>query len=296
MSTSNKIFSFFCDWKKCPDELLASSFAEILDNGVSNFVFGEIWMERILQEPKFVATLRHLAGNRVKFHDMHAPYGECYDLACPGTGRRDELIKDHIRALAYASDFGCRTYTIHIGAYDSVFFHTPNEVIRPLALESLEKLVPWAEKYGVILAVENAFERSNTPDEVMYYVDYFDHPYVKCCFDSGHALIMDTYPGKGEYGDYMKNDVWSGKVENYTGAFEKMSPLMVTCHLHDNDGFSDQHKIPGDGIEKWDILAGKLLNNAPELLSIQTESVIWGYGISITKTISRFREIFPGLF
>ena len=295
MSEKKVEFSFFCDWSRCPDELLTSGFAEFADNGVNNLVFVDPWITRILKEPEFVGKLRYMAKDKVRFLGMHAPYGECFDLACAENGRREALIKDHARAMAYAADFGCRTYTLHIGAYDSVFFHKPNCDVRPLALASLEKLIPYAEKYGVIIAVENAFERSNTPDEVMYYVEQVSHPNVKCCFDSGHALVMDTYPGKGEYDNYMKNDVWSGKVENYSGAFEKMAPAMVTCHLHDNNGFSDQHRIPGDGIEKWDILADKLLNHAPALQSIQTESVIFGCGVSIAATIARFREIFPGL-
>ena len=129
----------------------------------------------------------------------------------------------------------------------------------------------------------------------MYYVNSVNHPNVGCCFDSGHALVMDTYPGKGAYDSYMTDEVWSGRVENFSEAFESMAPAMVTCHLHDNDGFSDQHLAPGDGIENWEVLAGKLLTLAPKLMSIQSEAMVFSRGLAVTDVVRRFRRIFPDL-
>lgn len=295
MSNEKLVFSHFFDWQAIPDALFRSCLNEIYEAGVRNLVFADSWIIRILHEPQDMGMFRHLLQNKFITNDMHAPYGECYDLACADRGRREDMIRDHQRAMGYASDFGCRTYTLHIGAYDSVFFHKPNEEIRPLALDALEKLIPSAEKYGLVIAVENAFERSNTPEEVMYYVNAVDHPNVGCCFDSGHALVMDSYPGKGEYGSYMRDQVWSGKVENFSGALEVMAPAVVTCHLHDNDGFSDQHMPPGIGIEKWDALAEKLLTQAPRLISLQSEAVIFKNGYAPSDVIRRYRKIFPGL-
>ena len=286
------IFSHYCDWYRLPDEALPSCFSLCRDLGMKQLVFIDPWIERILREPKFVSFLRTSMRDRVKFFDMHAPYGECYDLAAMGKGRRDDMIKDHIRGLGYAADFGCRTYTIHVGAYDSVVYQVPNEKLRPLALESLEKLLPYAEKYGIIIAVENAFERSNTPDEVMFYVEYFNHPNLGCCFDSGHANVMKS--GKNKvYGNYMKNVAWWGEVENYDGAFERMAPAMVTCHLHDNDGLSDQHLIPGAGTENWELLAKNLLTKAPKLLSIQSEASVISKEHSLVEVRDLYRKYFP---
>lgn len=295
MSKSDLVFSHYCDWHILPDAALKSMLAEVRELGVKNLVFTDQWITRILRDPEAMGFFKRTFLNNFNFFDMHAPFGECFDLACANRGRREDMIKDHQRAMGYAADFGCRTYTIHIGAYDSVIFHKPNSEIRPLALDALEKLIPTAEKYGLVIAVENAFERSNTPDEVMYYVNAVAHPNVGCCFDSGHALVMDSWQGKGAYGDYMTNQVWSGKVENYSGAFEKMAPSMVTCHLHDNDGYSDQHTPPGAGVEKWDILAEKVQTLAPRLISIQSEASVFRPGFAISDVIKRYRRIFPDL-
>lgn len=285
-------YSHYCDLNKCPDSMLAGIFAEFHDNGVANIVFSNFWIERLLKEPRFMAIIKHAAQGKIQFRDMHAPYGECYDLACLNRGRRPDMIADHIRALEYAADFGCKTYTVHIGAWDSVFFNTPNELLRPLVIESLEKLIPVAEKNDIAIAVENAFEVANTPDEVMYYVDFFKHQYLGCCFDCGHANVMEDVPGK-VYGHHMLDVVWKGNVKNYNGAFEKMASAIVTCHLHDNNGVEDQHCMPGDGTVNWHELAEKLPQKAPRLRSIQSEVLCFANGYSIKTLVKKFRTIFP---
>ena len=293
----NLIFSHFYPYESVPDVLLPSIFAEFRDNGVKNLVFTDCFIKRILKEPLFFGFLKRLCVNTgVRLQEMHSPFGECYDLACASPGRRSIMVQEHIFCMNYAAEFGCRTYTIHIGAHDSVYLHVPNEKVRPLALAALEQLIPEAEKLGIVIAVENAFEVCNTPDEVMYYVEAVDHPNVGCCFDSGHANIMEDFPGKrqDQYGPHMHN-VWNGDVIQFANAFERMAPKMVTCHLHDNDGFSDQHRMPGAGRTNWSVLADKLLNNAPNLLSIQSEVNAVSGGNSIRELCDSFRSIFPGL-
>ena len=292
------VFAHYYSFESVPDAMLANVFAEFRDNGVSSLVFGDYFARRLLREPEFFAVLkRHCFNLGMNLVEMHAPFGECFDLACTSPARREQLVLDHIRCMQYAAETGCRTYTVHIGAHDSVYMHVSNDKIRPLALESLQKLIPAAEKLGIVIAVENAFERSNTPDEVMYYVEAVSHPNVGCCFDSGHANIMAPAPGKtGEmYHEHMRETVWEGELEFYSGAFEKMAESIVTCHLHDNDGFSDQHRMPGCGTVNWEELAAKLSANAPRLLSVQSEVSCVQGGNSIRQLCDTFRKIFPQL-
>ncbi|MBR2345203.1 MAG: sugar phosphate isomerase/epimerase [Lentisphaeria bacterium] len=293
----NLVFSHFFPLEYVSDNMLPSIFAEFRDNGVKNLVFTDCMIKRILKDPAYFGLLKRICFNTgIKLVEMHSPFGECYDLACSTAARRPGMIQDHITSMRYAAECGSRTYTIHIGAHDNVYLKVPNEVVRPLALAALEQLIPEAEKLGIVIAVENAFERCNNPDEVMYYVEAVDHPNVGCCFDSGHANIMEDFPGKRQeqYGPHMHN-VWLGDVVQFANAFERMAPRMATCHLHDNDGFSDQHLLPGQGRSDWKVLADKLLNHAPQLLSIQSEVNVISAGCSIRKLCDTFREIFPGL-
>jgi len=289
------VFSHFYPFESVPDALLPAVFTEFRDNGVDNLVFTDWFCKRLLKEHSFFSVLkRHCYNIGVKLLEMHAPFGESFDLACGSPARRPGMVQDHITCMRYAAEIGCRTYTIHIGAFDSVYLDLPTEQVRPRALSALEQIVPEAEKLGIVIAVENAFERCNTPDEVMYYVNAVNSPAVGCCFDSGHANVMAPGKQQAQYGAHMHR-VWQGDVVFYPQAFEKMAPAMVTCHLHDNDGFSDQHMIPGSGTIDWQELTEKLLTRTPRLLSIQSEVNAASTGTSIRQLSGKFRELLPGL-
>ena len=292
------VFSHFFPFDWLDDRLIPAVFAEFRDNGVENLVFTDHFCNKLLRTPEFFQKLKKACFDTgIKLREMHAPYGECYDLACASTARRRQLIADHVVCMQYAADTGSRTYTLHVGAWDSVYVHKPNEPIRPLVLDALEKLVPEAEKLDIVLALENSFERSNAATEVMYYVNTVNNAHFGCCFDSGHANVMASRPGKTQeqYGPHMLHTVWQGKIEFCASAFDLMAPAMVTCHLHDNDGFSDQHRMPGDGTVDWKQLSKDLLTRAPRLLSIQSEVNTAQGPYSISALCKKFREIFPNL-
>ena len=294
---SNVVFSHFYSFDNLPDSMLMPVFAEFRDNGVENLVFTDNMCKRILNDHLFFYKLK-LACHRtgIKLQEMHAPFGESYDLACASSGRREGLVKDHITCMQYAADCGCLTYTLHMGAFDSAYLGTPNSEIRPRALSALEQLIPTAEKLGVVIALENSFERSNTPDEAMYYVEAVNHPNVGSCLDVGHANVMAPAAWKTQekFPAHMRN-VWGGEVQFFENAFERMASGIVTCHLHDNDGFSDQHQLPGCGTVDWDDVISKLRNKAPRLLSIQSEVNTFASGVSIRRLCETFRKLFPDL-
>lgn len=297
MAENKPFISHFFSWDKVADELVPQVFAEFKANGINDLVLCDTWSERLLKEPQFFTRLKYWKLQQdIRLRETHAPFGECFDLGCLTKARRPSMINDHITCMRYAAELGSLTYTIHIGAWDSVIYHTPNDVIRPLAIETLEKLLPEAEKLGIIIAVENSFERSNTPVEVMYYVNHFNHPNIGCCYDAGHASYMENFPGKSQdkYTSHMRS-AWSGYVEEFNDAFEYLAPAIVTCHLHDNDGYSDAHNLPGTGRIDWKALTEKLLTQAPRLCSIQSEVSTMNHAIPVKRLCDKFRELFPEL-
>ena len=57
------------------------------------------------------------------------------------------------------------------------------------AAEFIEKLLPFAEKYQIRICVENAWNHFlMSPLELKDFVDSFDHPSVRVCFDVGNVL------------------------------------------------------------------------------------------------------------
>ena len=283
--------AYFYSWDKINDEMIPHIMTEFRYHGVNNLVFGNTLMNKVLHEPAFFGALRyHMHNQKMNLIETHAPYGQCYDLSCPDTGRFESLVNDHIKCMNYSIDCGSMTYTIHIGAWESIFYRTSNEDIRKIAVRKLEKLVPAAEKLGIIIAVENSFERSNTPDEVLYYINYFNSPNLQCCFDAGHANIMAPADWKTQekYSAQLKF-AWENNVEQEPDALKKLSPYIVTCHLHDNDGYSDGHRLPGKGTVNWQKLISDI-KKCPNLKSMQTE-----VSISPDLAIGELVEVFNNL-
>ena len=279
--------------RKVPDEWIPTLFAEFAANGAENIAINETMAPRLTAEPRYYASLDRMAREAgVRLFEMHAPFGECWDLNCSVQSRRKKMVEEHIEIMNYAAEIGCRTYVIHVGAWDCIFRpEITIEKMRDLARESLERLLPAAERAGIIIAVENSFEMSNAPEEVLGLLKAFDSPALGCCFDTGHANYMaparDGRPKN--YSEYQVNKAWRGHLVEEPEAVKKLLPWIVTCHLHDNNGLGDQHNLPGRGTIDWEQLMPELLG-APRLVSCQSEVGFLLYNIPIRtlcETMSR---------
>ena len=283
----------YYDWNSIPENIYNNIVNEFKDNGVSNFVLPDGILEKFLKEPREFSRFKRFAlSSEVTFSDAHLPFGQPYDLCCAEKGRRPWMLEDQKRSMAFAAELGCRTCTVHMGAYESVCFKTPNSELRPRVVEALGILLDEAAKLDVIIAIENSFERSNTTTEVLYYMSCFDHPNLGVCYDSGHACVMRDFPGKvrEKYAPAM-DAAWGEVVECYPDALGDLLPHIVTCHLHDNDGYSDAHKMPGDGRIQWESEISRLLT-APRLMSIQSEVSMIRNGYSIRRLAESFEALF----
>ena len=281
--------SHFFPWGKISDDFVVNTLCEFADNGAQSVVLTDTWGKRLVYEPAFYTTLLSwLRESSMKIFECHGLWSTAYDLNITDRPRRRAMIEDHKLCMEYAADLGCRTYVVHIGAYDCYYKDTTLEEMRVLAVDSLEKLIPTAEKAGIIIAVENSFEPFNTPDEVLYLLNYFNTPVLGCCFDAGHANIMAKTPGKdpAKYLPYM-NLCWKNGVVQEPDAFGKLAPHIVTCHLHDNDGYGDGHQLPGTGSIDWKTLI-PALKNCPLIVSMQNETSAGAYHISIAKLCRTF--------
>ena len=285
-------FSYFFDWMALPDALCNNIFNEFKDNGVTNFVVTDTMLRAALVNPRVFTRFKRMSLiHNITFGDAHLPCGQPYDLCCAERARRKGMLEDQKRAMAYAAELGCKTCTVHMGAYESVYFKTPNDVLRPYVVESLGILLEEAKQLDIVLAIENSYERSNTPGEVLYYMSCFDTPHLGVCYDAGHACMMEDFPGKKREKYFAPMDhVWGDVVECYHDAIGDLLPHMVTCHLHDNDGYSDAHQMPGDGRIEWKELIAKI-KTAPRLLTMQSEVLMIDNGYSVRRLVDTFNKL-----
>lgn len=266
--------SYYFDWASLSNEDFYRTVREFVDNGCRRFVITSPLLQQLIKSDDKVKFLRQLCADmEVEFPSVHALYGKGYDLNYTNLEGRPAMFADHIKAMEIAASFGCRTYAIHVGAAEHCYDHIPLDVLRPLAKDGVEKLLPTAEKLDMIIAVENSQEPSNTAAEVMGIVNHFNnHPNVGVCYDTGHANMLASAPGKtrDQYEPYVAVCWWDGGLVHEDNAIETLQSQIVTCHIHDNTGLSDLHGMPFDGTINWSELMPKLFA-CPRMIDFQTE-------------------------
>lgn len=271
--------SFFYNWAELSDNPAAfrSAVREFLDNGVRRFVITDGLLLQMVRNPEKVAFLHRVCKEMdVEFCSVHGMDGDDFDLNIPTPERRNDMFAEHIRGMEIASEFGCKTYVVHVGAAFYCYKHIPLTTLRPLALETLEKLLPTAEKLGMIVAVENSFEMPNSAREVIGLVNHFaGNPAIGVCYDTGHANCMASAPGKdkSKYEPYFPVCWWENGVIWEDNALEILKDQVVTCHIHDNNGYGDLHGMPFDGTIDWRTLMKRLFE-CPRMIDFQTEVVM----------------------
>ena len=204
------------------------------------------------------------------------------------------MLQNNTRALELAAEAGCATLTIHVG--DNVCrepSYLPIEQTHPLLDDALARLIPVAEHCRVVLCIENIIAPTDTPEALLRCFARFQSPYFGCCFDSGHANVMATQPGKEPHHlNGWIQQLWRGNpLLNPSDALATLLPHVVTCHLHDNNGRDDSHLPPGQGTIDWKRTIG-MLARAPRLISVQDElSFARKPGVSIPAALEAFRII-----
>lgn len=306
---NNASLSYAFNWMNYPREKWPCIIREYLDNGVDSFVFTAPIIRQCLKEPELITYLHSLETEYgVRFVAMHGIYGTEDDLDIIDEKRRPSMIEDHIKSLQIAAEFGSKTYTVHPGAYYHVIeqFHVPLTTLRENTLKALDKIIPAAEKCGVVVAVENAYEPPNSPDEILYYVKHYESsPSIGVCYDTGHANILRPFEGReyAKYECYLPSSWWETGIIYEPNALTKLKPYVVTTHIHDNTGYGDYHSLPYDGNIEWDKLMPEL-TSCPRMLEYQTEICYdWGEnwagklpapkgGYSIRRQVEVFTKLF----
>lgn len=281
--------SHFLHFEQFENDQLGKFFDSCAADGAECLSLTPPELERLAAEPLRIRLLQtESARTGIRFLNAHAPYGEAWDLNCPDSVRRPELLAGQKRFFEICASLGVETVTLHIGTNDS---GRPADELRNRARESLAELLPAAEARGLVLAIENTLFPTDTPDELLGFLAACRSPSLGICFDAGHANLMDGTPGK--HSDRMVEWIrrrWRGNVRFETDTLASLLPHIVTCHLHDNHGFDDEHLLAGDGTIDWPALFGRLAG-APRLRSLQNEANMAACRIAPRRAVERFRAL-----
>ena len=282
------IVSHFFDFVTYPESRWEILFGEFEACGATHLTIAGPEAEQMLSRPVMLQKFRQLGEKyHLKFHDAHGLHGydQAWDLNIEDMERRPVMVELHKACIQLLASLGVKTYTMHIGAqccYQGKWSGR-EQILRELALDTLEKLLPTAEREGVIIAIENSYEPVNTPEELLYYIGRIQSPALGICFDAGHANMMaddSICRDRDENEDPHRKGCWHGQLQFQHDALGKLSPWVVTAHLHDNDGHQDQHNLIFSGVNDWGkTISG--LRKCPKLVSIQNEVRFGGAPIAV---------------
>jgi sugar phosphate isomerase/epimerase len=185
-----------------------------------------------------VALAEWLDDTRLTLHSMHAPIARDYvrgtwtdnlSLAAQDESRRKAAVEEALATLDVAAAVPYSTLVVHGGVPEP--FGGPADNHLASMVRSLEELSPAAERHGVRLAVEVIPNGLSTASALVNLLESdIDARALGICVDVGHARLM---------GDVVD-------------AIETCSGHVITTHLHDNRGRSDDHLVPGKGVIDWD--------------------------------------------
>jgi sugar phosphate isomerase/epimerase len=185
-----------------------------------------------------VALAEWLDDTRLTLHSMHAPIAATYaggtwtdglTLAAADEARRKAAVEEFSAVLDVAAVLPYKVLVVHCGVPDP--YGGPGDNHRGSLVRSLEELSPVAERNGVRLAIEVIPNELSTPSALVDLIESdIDARALGICMDVGHARLM---------GDVLE-------------AIETCSGHVITTHLHDNRGKTDDHLVPGKGVIDWD--------------------------------------------
>jgi sugar phosphate isomerase/epimerase len=180
-----------------------------------------------------------LRDTGLRAHSVHAPIAETLSSGAWGTPlsiasadeqRRKHAVEEVGTSIRLAHTLGASFVVVHVGVPDSQQ-PRPDDNRPDAARRSIETLEELAAPLGVRLALEVIPNRLSTAEHLVRLIeDDLELPELGVCFDFGHAQLA---------GDLVD-------------AIETLSGHVVTTHVHDNRGRTDDHLLPFEGRINWD--------------------------------------------
>ncbi len=187
---------------------------------------------------EYAHTLRaHLDSLGLFCNQAHAPfdmkYGQPFDQSYPD-------FRNVTRAIEVASILGADQIVVHSVAMPYKLTEDI-ESTHAYAMTYYRSLLPYAQHFGIRIAVENLFVRHkerfvysgrlNRPDTLSRVVRELDSPWFTACLDMGHAAMVGYEP------------------EDFVRAMD--AGVLGAVHFQDGDYIEDRHNLPFLGQYHW---------------------------------------------
>lgn len=189
--------------------------------------------------PSTIADLQQwLADAGLELHGIHAPISDSFfggrwgtplTLASADPDTRAHAMAEAEHALHVARRIPAKVLVAHLGV-PRTQHPAPGDNSRDGARRSVEELQRLASPLDVHVAVEVIPNELSRAGSLVHFVEEdLETTDVGVCLDFGHA--------------HMDGDL--------VDAIETVSGHLITTHVHDNRGRTDDHLVPFDGTIDW---------------------------------------------
>lgn len=153
-----------------------------------------------------------------------------------------------VRGIEIAAYCGAESIIVHPNQHLSYAGYGNPEKLKEINYEFYSRVIPYAEKFGIKIAVENMFQwkqpvrtaqghaldsTCSSAKEFMEYIDMMNSEYIVGCVDVGHCGLVGRDPAE---------------------MLRVLGPRVKALHVHDNDSRLDNHVVPmavGIGTIDW---------------------------------------------
>ena len=186
-------------------------------------------------EPRFVEQAKKWIDRvGLEVHSVHLPFYFALELSKrehlsplhPEPQARERALQEGEKAIAAARILGATVAVLHLGEPGAKIITAENE---SFALAAVERLGRFGAERGVAIALENIISELTEVGSLRTLIQRTGLPNVGICPDVGHSRVGGD-PGRDA---------------------RAAAEMLRNTHLHDNDGRSDQHRPPGQGMINW---------------------------------------------
>lgn len=181
------------------------------------------------------AALRKYADSLgIVCNQAHAPF----PTSVGDEVKDEEIFKTVVRSMEASAILGAKIIVVHPKQH--LNYRTNADKLQELNREFYARLIPYCEKFGIKVGVENMWQRNPVgPDnakksivdstcsrveEFCRYVDLQNSEWIVACLDLGHISLT------GEDVEYMIRGLGPKRLQ--------------ALHVHDTDGINDLHTLP----------------------------------------------------
>ena len=177
----------------------------------------------------FYINIKKYANDKgITFSQTHAPFASSFADEEKTKIRFCEIVK----AMEHSSWLGADMIVVHPCSHVNYKENNNYDFMMQYNLGFYKKLIPYAEKYNIKIAIENIGDSvTETPKGLLELINVLNNDIFTVCYDVGHANICGQNPA-----DMIT------KTGKYIGC----------THIHDNDGIHDSHTLPYYGTIDWE--------------------------------------------